>query len=83
MFPPDEALTSAAKEELDRPLSVLNAFLEGKDWLCGRFTVTDLNVASVLLWINLVQLDISAYPNVRRWLDACLARPALAAAQAK
>ena len=83
MFPPDEALTSAAKEELDRPFGVLNSFLDGKDWLCGRFTVADLNVASVLAWADIVQLDLSAYPNIRRWLDACLARPALAAAQSK
>ncbi len=83
MMEPDEAVTSAAREELDRPFKVLDAFLEKRDYLMGRFTVADLNVASVLMWINMIELDISGYPNIKRWLDTCLSRPAFAAARDK
>ena len=40
------------------------------------FTVADLNVAGILVWAKMARLDFSAYPEVTRWLDGCLARPA-------
>ncbi len=83
MEEPNEALTTAAREELDRPFKVLDAFLEKREFLLGRFTVADLNVASVLMWLDMIEMDISAYPNIRRWLTTCTSRPALATAQDK
>jgi glutathione S-transferase len=41
----------------------------------------DLNVASVLAWLPLIGFGTEAVPNVGRWLEACLARPALARAR--
>ena len=73
----DAAVAQTALEKLEAALAVLDAALDRVAYLVGdRFTVADLNVASVLSWVSLVQLDISKYANVRRWLDACLARPA-------
>ncbi len=75
--PKDPAVVAECMAELERPLKVLDAELAGKDWLMGgRFTVADLNAAAVLAWAKTGRLDLSAYPNVARWLDACLARPA-------
>lgn len=73
----DPAIVAENMAELDRPLKVLDGALAGKDWLMSdRFTVADLNVASVLSWAKTARLDLSAYPNVARWLDACLGREA-------
>jgi glutathione S-transferase len=62
---------------LRRPLGVLNAALAGRAFLGGAsFTVADLNVASILVWGKMARLNLSAYPDVKRWLGDCLARPA-------
>ena len=62
---------------LKKPLGVLNDALAGRDYLAGNsFTVADLSVAGILVWAKMARLDLSAYPNLARWLDACLARPA-------
>ena len=62
---------------LKRPLSVLNGCLAGDKFLVGEnFTVADLNVASILAWGKMSRLDLSAHPEVTRWLDKCLSRPA-------
>jgi glutathione S-transferase len=62
---------------LKRPLKVLNDALAGRGHLAGTgFTVADLNVASILVWAKMARLDFTAYPDLKRWQDACLARPA-------
>ena len=68
---------------LQKPLGILNAALAGRSHLASdSFTVADLNVASILSWGKMVRLDLSAFPDLKRWLDACLARPANARARA-
>jgi glutathione S-transferase len=77
----DEAVRAAAEKELEAPLAVLDGALEGRDHLVGnRFSVADLNVAAVLSWALLARVDLSAFPNVARWLGACTSRPAAKAA---
>jgi glutathione S-transferase len=62
---------------LQKPLGALNDALAGREFLAGdRFTVADLNVASILVWGKMVRLGLSAHAEVTRWLDGCLARPA-------
>ena len=62
---------------LQKPLGVLNSSLEKPQFLAGdSFTLADLNVASILVWGKMARLDLAAQPNVARWLNACLARPA-------
>ena len=62
---------------LQKPLGVLNDALAERRFLAGdRFTVADLNVASILVWGKMARLDFSAHSNVARWLDVCLTRPA-------
>jgi glutathione S-transferase len=62
---------------LQKPLGVLNGALKGRDHLVGEsFTVADLNVASLFFWGRVSGLDFSSYPNVERWIDKSLERPA-------
>ena len=42
----------------------------------SSFTVADLNVASVLSWVKMGHMDLSAYPHVDKWLTKALRRPA-------
>ena len=71
----DPAIVAECMEELARPFKALNGHLANRDYLMGgRFTIADLNVASVLAWAATARLDLSAYPNMDKWLKACLAR---------
>lgn len=72
----DATIAAAAKAKIDRALGILDNALKGRDWLVGnRFTVADLNVASVCYRL-LVYPDLAKFPNAKRWFDACWARPA-------
>ena len=72
-----EALYKAAEEKLVGELTYLECQLDGKDYLVGNaFSIADLNVACALGGLNRIGFDLSAYPNVKRWLDACLSRDA-------
>jgi glutathione S-transferase len=81
MLLPEEARdpkrADEAWEKLQKPLSVLEATLTNRDYLIGnRFTVADLNVAIVLSTFSRLALEFTRFPNLRAWLDTCLARPA-------
>ena len=79
----DSAKADAAETALAPRLAVLDDALADKRYLLGdSFSVADLNVASVLSWTLLSGLDLSAVPELQRWLGECLARPAAARAQA-
>ncbi|HJQ60475.1 MAG TPA: glutathione S-transferase family protein [Vineibacter sp.] len=77
----DSKRARAARLELERPLAVLQDALAKAAWLVDdRFTVADLNVASVMyraLW-----MDLDDKPQLRDWLRRCWDRPAGRAARA-
>jgi len=78
------ANVKAAEEAIERPLRVLDSALAGRAHLLGGgFSIADLNVASVLGVVRLVGYDVSRFPNVERWLGACLARPAFSRARTR
>lgn len=68
--------------ELEFPMGVLESELRrnGNGWLMGRrFTVADLNVASVVYWVHFQgrkrrEHILSKVPNVRKWLEKCMSR---------
>jgi glutathione S-transferase len=73
----DLAAADAAEKTLARPLGVLDGVLGPTPYLLGeRFTVADLNVASILAWARPAQIDMSAFPKVAEWLRICAERPA-------
>lgn len=75
----DAAKAAEGLRQLQAPLGVLEGALAGRAYLLGeRFTVADLNLAAVML--RALRLDLSAYPNVKGWLERCTARPAAVAA---
>jgi glutathione S-transferase len=77
-------IAKAGHDAIAKPLGVLDAALAGRDHLlAGGFGIADLNVASVMGLLVVARFDFSRFPNVKRWLDASLARPAFARARAK
>ncbi|MDP4022232.1 glutathione S-transferase N-terminal domain-containing protein [Methylobacterium sp. NEAU 140] len=68
-----DRFTSEAK----RLYGVLERRLEGREYIAGDYSVADI---ATLTWakLNYKQgVDIAALPNVKRWLDTVLARPAV------
>jgi glutathione S-transferase len=84
---PEDRREAAAAEQAERalgaPLKVLDGALAAAPYLLGaRFTVADLNVASILSWARPARIDLSAVPKVADWLKTCSDRPAARAARA-
>lgn len=62
---------------LQHRLGTLEGALADRDWLLGgRFTVADLNLASMLALAAPSGVSFGEKPRVEKWLAACLARPA-------
>jgi glutathione S-transferase len=62
---------------LQRPLAVVDGHLGQHGHLVGqRFTMADLNVASVIGWLAAADRDLAAYPDLSTWLAECAGRPA-------
>jgi len=76
-FTRDESLAERNELLLQKPLGVLNEALQDSKYLLSdNFSVADLNVASILNWAKRAGGDFSSVPEVERWLDICLERPA-------
>jgi glutathione S-transferase len=70
--------------DISDQLDVLNEALDGNEYLVGdRFTVADLNVASVLSWSKMGPFDLTGWPKVEAWLERCLGREAMGRARAR
>jgi glutathione S-transferase len=74
--PRDPKAIAAAVADMHEPLSILDGALTGRHYLAAdRFTVADLNVASVLY--RLLFFDgLRRYSEVKAWMDRCWERPA-------
>ena len=84
LFPPedrDKAEAAMALGKLARPFKVLDAHLQHQDYLLGdRFSVADVNVASVMTLIPICGIPTGDYPAMTAWLERCQQRPAALAA---
>jgi glutathione S-transferase len=66
------------QERAKRWLTVLDLKLLGNDkaYLCGsQITIADYYGASFVHLAEVIGSDLSAYPNVKRWLDRMKSRP--------
>lgn len=77
-LPPEERDAAKREEALkvvDKPFKILDAAVAQQPYLIGdAFTVADLNVAAVIS--RAVDMDLSAVPHLKAWLERCLDRPA-------
>jgi len=71
----DAALRDEALAVLAASFKVLDAAVAKDAYLLGAdFTVADLNVAAVIS--RAVDMDLSRWPHLKKWLLRCLERPA-------
>ncbi len=74
--PRDAQVIAAAAGALHGPLSVLDGALTDRHFLAAeRFTVADLNMASVLFRLRAFD-DLHKYSQVKAWMERCWDRPA-------
>ena len=63
--------------EAKRLYGVLDRRLADREWVAGAYSIADMAIGPwAKLWERQGQ-DIAEMPNVKRWLDAFLARPAV------
>jgi len=63
--------------EMDRLYGVMNRRLEDRAFLAGKYSIADMACVG---WVRLSARrgqDMNDFPNVKRWLDTLLARPAV------
>lgn len=73
----DPAIIEKAKASLPPLFKILDDALKSKTYLVGnRFTMADLNVASVVNIVGPLGFSYEPYKNVQKWLSACKDRPA-------
>ena len=73
----EQALMAIAK--LARPFKVLDAHLASRAYVLGsRFTVADLNIATVMDLAPQCGISLDSWPRLNEWHQRCLARPAAA-----
>lgn len=72
-----QAAIAVSAEKLRRPLSRLQSYLAGQDWLVGdRFTAADINVAECLRYAQGHPSLLAEFPAVKAWLERCQSRAA-------
>lgn len=72
-----QAKVDEQRAALEPQLGVLNAALNGQDYLLGAdFSIADLNVASVFQWGQGAGFNWAPHSNVEAWLSRCFSRPA-------
>ena len=72
----DRKAIDKAMEALPGVLKILDDHLEGKEYMLGdKFTLADINVASVVMVAQYAEYDYSSYKNIKRWMDKLNERP--------
>ena len=60
-----------------RLFAVLNKRLEGRDFICGDYSIADMACWPWIITYKRQEIDLGEFPNIRRWYDNLKARPAL------
>ena len=68
-------------KQLEKPFSILNNTLQGRQYLISDdFSIADLNVSAVLSWCRPARVNLDQWPELNEWLLRCIKRPAFKAA---
>lgn len=65
------------ENEAHRLYGVLNRRLDGRDFVAGDYSIADMALVGWLKGHETQGIAIAEFPNVMRWLDTLLARPAV------
>ncbi len=75
---PDEL--PAVVEAITPTLTLIDGLVGSSGYALGSFTIADIAAAPILFRTTRTGLDLAPYPNLVRWRDTLLARPAFSAA---
>ena len=64
--------------ECRRLYEVLDGRLEGREYLAGDISIADFATLPWVFRFDWQEVDLNDFPNVKRWYDKLMARPALA-----
>jgi GST-like protein len=64
-------------DEARRLFGVLDRRLEGREHICGAYSIVDMACWPWVVTYKSQQIDLDPFPNLRRWYDALKQRPAL------
>ena len=64
-------------DETHRLYGVLDKRLEGREYIADAYSIADMACIGWALGWERQQMDIAEFPNVKRWIDTMLARPAV------
>lgn len=74
----DHAALAAGRDAAEKLFTILDAQLEGRDYITGSFSIADIAVGPVLhRWFHL-PIERAPLPRLRGYYDRLLARPAYA-----
>ena len=65
------------RAEVLRLFEVLDSRLEGKEHICDDYSIVDMACWPWILTYKSQDIDLDAFPNVRRWYDHLKTRPGL------
>jgi glutathione S-transferase len=70
-------LAARGRAGADAALPLFERQLQGRAWLCGeRLTIADIVAGCGLGFGRLIRYELAeAYPQLRRWAQAAMARP--------
>jgi glutathione S-transferase len=74
---PDEAVVKAGFEEFVATASVLEQSLGTKEYVCGRLTIADFDLAPYAALAASCGLDFEPYPKAKAWLGRMAARDSM------
>lgn len=60
-----------------RLFDVLNTRLEGRDYICGEYSIADMACWPWIITYKRQEIDLGEFPNIRCWYDTLKSRPAL------
>jgi glutathione S-transferase len=73
----NHALIEKSQEKIPGLLRVLDQAITGKEYLVGnKFTVADINMASVVGVLAHLHMDLSPYKGIMSWMEKINSRPA-------
>lgn len=65
------------RDEAKRLFGVLDRRLEGREHICGAYSIVDMACWPWVVTYKSQQIDLDAFPHLRRWYDALKLRPGL------
>ena len=65
------------RDEAKRLFGVLDRRLEGREHICGAYSIVDMACWPWVVTYKSQQIDLGAFPHLRRWYDALKLRPGL------